>query len=274
MVCIDTSRLKIGRPPDAEGRGQSRAGILIRRFSGPREGVAYAGRQSLGQGVKDISACGEKSSPSPWSSPPWRGNNIRCLAVHRRPSTSGDQGLRAAAGRPIHREHPNAIPSPGGEGQDEGELPAPKAVISHSRGRSPVQIESKLVQVKSFHRRDAETRRNCEVGESTRKRVEVSGGTRRGDSNLRGLASLRDESGIFGANRSESNQVQANDFFSRAPGAGRAPPPGPRGMRDRRGCHLISICGAAALKVRNRLLMIVSKKSVPRPQAQPRRVLH
>jgi hypothetical protein len=119
-MCLSTSRLKIGPTPDA--------GIFIGRFGSPREGVACAGRQSLGRWEKDISACGEKNWPSPCSSPPWRGNNIRCLAVHRRPSTSGDQGLSAAAGRPIQCERPNAIPSPGGEGQDEGELPAPKAV--------------------------------------------------------------------------------------------------------------------------------------------------
>jgi hypothetical protein len=69
MVCIDTSRLRIGRPLHAEGLGRSGAGKLIGRFSGPREGVACAGRQSPGQGEEDISACGEKSSPSPWSSP-------------------------------------------------------------------------------------------------------------------------------------------------------------------------------------------------------------
>ena len=69
-MCTHISRLKIGRPPDAEGLVQSPAGILMGRFGGPREGVACAGRQSLGQWERDISACGEKSSPSPWSSPP------------------------------------------------------------------------------------------------------------------------------------------------------------------------------------------------------------
>jgi hypothetical protein len=187
-MCLRTSRLRIGRPPDAAGLGQSRAGILIGRFSGPRESVACAGRQSLGQGGKDISACGEKSSPSPWSSPPRRGNSIGCLAVHRRLGTSGDQGLSAAVGRPILCERPNTIPSPGGEGQDEGELPAPKAVTSLLRGGSPGQIESKLVQVKSFHRRDAETRRDCQVGEKATERAKVPGEAGRGDSNLGGFA--------------------------------------------------------------------------------------
>jgi hypothetical protein len=98
MVCIDTSRLKIGRPPDAGGLGRSGAGILIGRFRGPRESVACAGRQSLGQWEKDISACGEKSSPSPWSSPPGEEITFAALAVHRRASTSGDQGRRS-----IHR---------------------------------------------------------------------------------------------------------------------------------------------------------------------------
>jgi hypothetical protein len=204
-MCRNTSRLKIGHPPDA--------GIFIGGGGGPREGVACAGRQSVGPWGKDISACGEKSSPSPWSSPRGEEINIRRLAVHRRPGTSDDQGLLAAAGRPIQCERPNAIPSPGGEGQDEGELPAPKAVISLSHGGSPGQIESKLVQVKNFHRRDAETRRDCGVGEDARERVEASGGTRRSGSNLRGLAALRDKSGIFGAQRGASNLVQA--FFFR-----------------------------------------------------------
>jgi hypothetical protein len=132
MMCLRASRLKIGRSSDAEGRVRAGAGIVIRSFSGSREGVACAGRQSLGQCEKDISACGEKRSPSPWSSPRRRGNNIRCLAVHRRASTSGDHDLSAAAGRPIQWERPNAVPSPGGEGQDEGELPAPKAVTLSS----------------------------------------------------------------------------------------------------------------------------------------------
>ena len=137
MLGMHISRMRIGRPPDAEdlgheAHGRSGAGKLITRFSGRREGVACAGRQSLGQGGRDISACGEKSSPSPWSSPRGEEIHIRCLAVHCRPSTSGDQGLSAAAGRPIQSELPNAIPSPGGEGQDEGELPAPKAVTLSS----------------------------------------------------------------------------------------------------------------------------------------------
>jgi hypothetical protein len=200
MVCIDTSRLKNGRPPNAKGRGWLSAGILIRRFSDPRDGVACAGRQSLGRWEKDISACGEKSSPSPWSSPPGEKITFAALAVYRQPSTSGDQRLSAAAGRPIQCERPNAIPSPGGEGQDEGELPAPKAVaLSLVPG--------------SFHRREAETRSDCGVGESARERVEMSGNAARGGSNLRGLAAWREKSEIFGANRGESNQVQAVAFF-------------------------------------------------------------
>jgi hypothetical protein len=132
LECAGLSGLGISAPPDPA----LQAGLSHRRPSAlrpvPAIGVACAGRQSLRQWEKNISACGEKSSPSPWSSPRRRGNNIRCLAVHRRPSTPGDQGLRAAAGRPIQCERPNAIPSPGGEGQDEGELPAPKAVTSSS----------------------------------------------------------------------------------------------------------------------------------------------
>ena len=167
-----------------------------------------------------VSACGEKSSPSPWSSPRRRGNNIRCLAVHRRPSTSGDQALSAAAGRPIQCERPNAIPSPGGEGQDEGELPAPKAVTSFSRGGSPQQIESNLVRVRNFHRGDAEARRGCGVGEGARERVVVSGDGGRGESNQKRLKAkgLRRKVGEGGTD--ESNQVQAIDFFQEGADAG------------------------------------------------------
>ena len=132
MVCRNTSQLETGRPPEAEDIGLSRVGKLIWAFNGPCEGVARADCRSLGKPEREISACGEKSSPSPWSSPPGEEITFAAVAVHRRPSTSGDQGLSAAAGRPIQWERPNAIPSPGGEGQDEGELPAPKAVTLSS----------------------------------------------------------------------------------------------------------------------------------------------
>jgi hypothetical protein len=244
MVCINTSWLKIGPTPDAGGLGQLPPGILIGRFSGPRESIACDGRQSLGQWGKDISACGEKELALTLVLSPRRGDHIRCLAVHRLPSTSRDQGLRATAGRPIQCERPNAIPSPGGEGQDEGELAAPKAVISLSRGGSPGQIESNPVQVEIFHRPDAETRREC-----ARERMEMSGGAPPGDSNLGDFAAWRDESGIFSANWSESNLVQANAFFSRVLGAGRELLPRSGRIRDRRGCYLIDICEAVALKV-------------------------
>jgi hypothetical protein len=65
------------------------------------------------------------------------------------------------------------------------------------------------------HRRDAEARRECEEGECARERVEESGAGGRSGSNLGGLATLRDEGGIFGANRGESNQVQAIAFHRR-----------------------------------------------------------
>jgi hypothetical protein len=74
--------------------------------------------------------------------------------------------------------------------------------------------ESNLVQANAFHRRDAVTRRDCGVG-GVRERVEVSGGTRRGDSDLGGFAALRDKCEIFGASRGESNLVQAKDFHRR-----------------------------------------------------------
>jgi hypothetical protein len=199
MMCLRTSRLKIGRPADAEGRVRAGAGILIGRFSGPREGVACAGWQSRGQGEKDISACGEKISPSPWSSP--RGEE----------KPSADSGFAIDRVRWLvervrrldcrsNEKRPHAIPPPGGEGQDEGELPAPKAVILSSVPGS-------------FHRGGAEMRRDCGMGASARERVGVSGDGGRGDSNLRGLAAWRDENGIFGASQGESNLVQAEIFF-------------------------------------------------------------
>jgi hypothetical protein len=73
--------------------------------------------------------------------------------------------------------------------------------------------ESNQVQANDFHRRDAETRRDCEVGEDARERVVVSGTGGRSGSNLRGFANLRDKNGIFGGSRRESNQVQAIAFF-------------------------------------------------------------
>ena len=77
MLGMHISRMRIGRPPDAEDVGQSHAGTWIWVFKDPRDGVACAGRQSQGQREGNISACGEKGSPSPWSSPPRRGDNIR-----------------------------------------------------------------------------------------------------------------------------------------------------------------------------------------------------
>jgi hypothetical protein len=88
------------------------------------------------------------------------------------------------------------------------------------RKRAEGARESKLVQVKNLHRRDAETRRECGMRDRAQERVKVSGGTRRGDSNLGGLAFLRDKSGIFGGSRRESNQVQAIAFFFAGAGIG------------------------------------------------------
>jgi hypothetical protein len=67
--------------------------------------------------------------------------------------------------------------------------------------RAEGAAESNLVQAKIFHRGGAEARRESEVGESARERMEMSCGARRGDSNLGGFAALRGESEIFGANR-------------------------------------------------------------------------
>jgi hypothetical protein len=214
-MCLCTSRLKIAPTPDA--------GIFIGRFSGHCEGVACAGRQSPGQWKKDISACGEKSSPSPWSSPQGEEITLTAFAVHRLPSTSGDQRLSAAA--PF-------------SGYVLSSASCEAGLSASRRGTAGIAKESNQVQAIDFHRRDAETRRDCGVGESARERVEMSGGTRRSGSNLRGLAALRDKSGIFGANWSESNLVQAK-IFSGLSGAGWETPPGPGGMRDRRGWYLI-----------------------------------
>jgi hypothetical protein len=60
---------------------------------------------------------------------------------------------------------------------------------------------------------DIAPRRECGAEDRARERVEVSGGTRRSVSNLRGLAAWRDKSGIFGGSRRASNQVQAIAFF-------------------------------------------------------------
>ena len=175
-----------------------------------------------------VSACGEKSSPSPWSSTP--GEEITSadsgVAVDRVRRSTIDRVSRWAIDRAQRRDrrssdqHPNAIPSPGGEGQDEGELPAPQAVMFLSGGRSAGQGKSNLVQVKHFHRGGAEAPRKFRVGEDTAERVEMPCGARRADSRLGGLAAWRDESGIFGANRSESNQVQAVAFFLAGAGVG------------------------------------------------------
>jgi hypothetical protein len=59
------------------------------------------------------------------------------------------------------------------------------------------------------------------VGDRARERVEVSVGTRRGDSNLRGFAALRDKSGIVDGSRRESNLVQAFFFEGALGSAGR-----------------------------------------------------
>jgi hypothetical protein len=234
-MCRCTSRLKGGRPPDAEGLGRSRAGILVGSFSGPREGVACAGRQSLGQWERDISACGEKSSPSPWSSP--RGEEMPSadsgLTVD--PIRRSIDGVRPRDCRSSNPQ-PNAIPSPGGEGQDEGELPAPKAVTSLSRGGSPGQIESNLVQANDFHRRDAETRRDCEVGKARGSGwwcpVPVAGAAPIFAAWRLGVKKVR-SSALTGASPTWSKQ----NFFSGLSGAGHEPPPGPGGMRDRRECR-------------------------------------
>jgi hypothetical protein len=99
--------------------------------------------------------------------------------------------------------------------------------------------ESNQVQPIAFHRGEAETRRKCDVGEGARERLEVSGGTRRGDSNPRGLANLRDKSGIFGGSRRESNQVQAIAFFFAGAGSETRTTTGTRG--DARSVGLVPI---------------------------------
>ena len=178
MVCINTSRLNIGRPPDAEDRAQSGAGKLLWGLNAPREGVACAGCQSLGQRERDISACGEKSSPSPWSSS--RGEEITSadsgFAVYRTRRSTMDRVSRWAIDRArrLDRQssdpHPNAIPSLGGEGQDEGELAAPKAVIPLPRGSSPGQGESNQVQVEHFHHADEPCRLGHEARQNRNRR--------------------------------------------------------------------------------------------------------
>jgi hypothetical protein len=75
--------------------------------------------------------------------------------------------------------------------------------------------ESKLVQVKIFHRGGAETPRDRGVGEGAREWMEMSRRARPSDSNLGDFATWRDENGIFGANWGESNQVQADAHFFR-----------------------------------------------------------
>jgi hypothetical protein len=287
-MCLRTSRLKVGPSPDAAGRGQSPAGILIRRFSGPREGVACASRQSVGQRGKDISACGEKSSPSPWSSPPgeeittadlgaavyrirrsidrvrrwdWRSNEqrfpgLKARKVIARGEAQRSPGERPSIGpRPVRPEHRciecvglsglriSAPPDPGPPGRavtlqafgpDSNSLSlkfgynyaAPLELgnfdnfkdlelhLCRAAGAAEGKPkESNPVQANDFHRRDAETRRSCGVEEGARERGVASGAGGRSGSNLRGLAPLRDKTGIFGANRGESNQVQAIALF-------------------------------------------------------------
>jgi hypothetical protein len=169
MMCLRASRLKIGRSARPAGLGQLPSGILIGRFSGPRESVACAGRQSLGQRGKDISACGEKSSPSPWSSP-----NLGGLAAWR----------------------------------DES------GIFGANRG------ESNQVQANELHRRDAEARKDCGVGEGTRERVEASGDGGRGESNQERLEAKGLRRNICDGGGNESNQVQANAFFLGDAGVG------------------------------------------------------
>jgi hypothetical protein len=194
-MCLCASRLKIGRPPDAGEPGQIPAGILIGRFRGPPEGIPCAGRQSLSQWEKDISACGKKSSPSPCSSP--RGEE----------KSSGTHiGLAV--------QPPNAAMST--------DALCPQQVVKLCGSARDVweRPEFRTSPTKSKQMRFiVEMRRGCTVGEDVRERVDMSGGTRRGDSNLGGFAALRDKIGIFGGSRRESNQVQAN-FFSGALGGG------------------------------------------------------
>jgi hypothetical protein len=212
MVCFNTSRLKIGPTPDAAGLGQSPGGKLIARFGGPRAGVTCVGRQSMVQWKKDISACGEKNSPSPWSSPRGEEITLAALAVHHRASTSGDQCLSA--------------PDPF-SGCVLSTASCDTAWFSASRrGTGGIPKESNQVQANAFHRRDAETmRRDCGVEEGARERVGVSGGIRRGQSNQKRLNAkgLRRKVGEGGGK--ESNQVQADAFFSRVLGEGCQPPP-------------------------------------------------
>ena len=82
-----------------------------------------------------------------------------------------------------------------------------------AEGLAPGQGESNPVQVKDFYRGEAEARRKREVADSVTERVEMSGGSRRGDSNLGGFAAWRDERQIFGAGRGESKLVQLKQIF-------------------------------------------------------------
>jgi hypothetical protein len=253
MVCRNTSRLKIGRSARPAGLGQLPSGILIGRFSGPRESVACAGRQSLGQRGKDISACGEKSSPSPWSSP--RGEEIlHSLCVD----------IVALRRRDIEVER-TKLNLERWEFDREQIL---RKMALLERKRAEANGESKLVQAKLFsgalgsavrtaaeagaHLRSGGLLANIcmfakvgvsfsvspglgwSVGTMERTTVEgvvgrsderdfdmaprrecgeVSGDGGRSGSNLRGFAFLRDKSEIFGGSRRESNQVQAIAFF-------------------------------------------------------------
>ena len=70
---------------------------------------------------------------------------------------------------------------------------------------APGKAESKLVQVKKFHRGEPETRRNREVGDDATEGTEVSCGARRRDSHLSGLAALRDEREISDRSQDRPN---------------------------------------------------------------------
>ena len=72
--------------------------------------------------------------------------------------------------------------------------------------------ESKLVQVKDFHRGDAEARRKSGIGDGATEGVAEPCGARRADSQLGDLAAWRDESEILDGGRGESNLVQAKGF--------------------------------------------------------------
>ena len=74
------------------------------------------------------------------------------------------------------------------------------------------QGESKLVQLKSIHRGEAEARRKRELRNGVTERAEMSRGAHRAASQLGALAALRNESEIFDSRRGKSKLVLWNTW--------------------------------------------------------------